>query len=81
MAAFPLVILMFSRSLTAHCPVTPHARHGLGGDCTATIELTLVFLKNIDKSNKEINVVGVLHEDLSGTILLWLIHRLPDILY
>lgn len=44
---------------------------GWGGESTATMELTPGLLKNIHKSNKEIEALGIFHEDLRPDNVLW----------
>ncbi|QQK46652.1 Protein kinase-like domain [Penicillium digitatum] len=44
---------------------------GWGGESTATMELTPGLLKNINKSNKEIEALGIFHEDLRPDNILW----------
>ncbi|KAG0152947.1 hypothetical protein PDIDSM_1906 [Penicillium digitatum] len=44
---------------------------GWGGESTATMELTPGLLKNINKSNKEIEALGIFHEDFRPDNILW----------
>ncbi|QQK47612.1 Protein kinase-like domain [Penicillium digitatum] len=44
---------------------------GWGGESTATMELTPGLLKHINKSNKEIEALGIFHEDFRRDNILW----------
>jgi hypothetical protein len=44
---------------------------GWGGEITATMELTSRLRREIRRSNKEINALGIFHEDLRRENILW----------
>ncbi|CAG8107674.1 unnamed protein product [Penicillium nalgiovense] len=44
---------------------------GWGGECTAAMELTPRLRREIHKSNREIEALGIIHEDLRRENVLW----------
>ncbi|KAJ5220842.1 uncharacterized protein N7469_009729 [Penicillium citrinum] len=44
---------------------------GWGGECMATMELTPHLRREIQRSNKEVRALGIIHEDLRPENILW----------